>query len=102
MYFGMPPMYLPFLLQNPAPIDAPAPSEYGRPEQIAAAVEALEKNRVPLLLLRRSMYIPHLLGYPADHLQPFQDYLYQNYRCTKTFPSGDEVWERLNHPSALR
>jgi len=24
----------------------------------------------------------------------FADYLYQNYRRTKTFPTGDEVWER--------
>ncbi len=94
MYFGMPPMYLPLRLQNPTPIDAPAPSEYGRPEQIAAVIEGLEKNHVPLLLLRQSMYLPHLLGYSADHLQPFQDYLYQNYRRTKTFPTGDEVWER--------
>jgi hypothetical protein len=102
MYFGMPPMYLPFRLQNPTPIDAPAPSEYGRPEQIAAAIEGIEKNRVPMMLLRRSMYIPHLLGYRADHLQPFQDYLYKNYRCIKVFSSGDEVWERLDPSSTLR
>lgn len=102
MYFGMPPMYLPFRLQNPTPIDSPAPSEYGRPEQIALAIEDLEKNHVPMLLLRRSMYIPHLLGYPADHLQPFQNYLFANYRCTKTFSTGDEVWERLDPRSRVQ
>lgn len=96
MYFGMPSMYLPFGLVNPTPIDAPAPSEYGRPEQIAAAIEGLERSRAPVLLLRQSMYIPHLLGYPADHLQPFQDYLYQNYRRIKSFSTGDEVWERVD------
>ena len=93
MYFGMPPMYLPLKLRNPAPIDAPGPSEYTRPEQIAAVIEALETNRVPLLLLRRSMYTPHALGYSADHLRSFQDYLYRHYRLTKTFSTGDEVWE---------
>jgi hypothetical protein len=94
MYFGMPTMYLPFHLQNPAPVQAPAPSEYARPEQITAVIDALEKNRVPLLILRPSMYVPHLLGYPSDHLKPFQDYLYRNYRPTKIFSTNDEVWER--------
>jgi hypothetical protein len=95
MYFGMPTMYVPLRLRNPAPIQAPAPSEYSRPEQIAATIAALEQNRVPMLILRPSMYIPHLLGYPSDHLGPFHDYLDRNYRRTKTFVTGDEVWERF-------
>jgi hypothetical protein len=95
MYFGMPTMYVPLRLRNPAPIQAPAPSEYARPEQIAAVIEALQTNRVRMLILRPSMYIPHLLGYPSDHLQLFQDYLYRNYHQTTTFSTGDEVWERF-------
>ncbi len=98
MYFGMPPMYLPLKLRNPAPIDAPGPSEYTRPEQIAAVIQALEANRVPMMILRRSMYVPHALGYAADHLQPFQDYLYRHYRLTRSFSTGDEVWERVDTP----
>lgn len=94
IYFGMPTMYLPLHLQNPAPVQAPAPSEYARPEQIAAVINALETDRVPLMILRPSMYVPHLLGYPSDHLKPFQDYLYRNYRLTKIFSTEDEVWER--------
>jgi hypothetical protein len=95
IYFGMPTMYVPLRLRNPAPIQAPAPSEYSRPEQIAATIDALEQNRVPMLILRPSMYTPHLLGYSSDHLRPFQDYLDRNYRRTKTFVTGDEVWERF-------
>ena len=95
MFFGMPTMYVPLRLQNPAPIQAPAPSEYTRPEQIAAVIEALQTYRVRMLILRPSMYIPHLLGYPSDHLQMFQDYLYRNYHQTTTFLTGDEVWERF-------
>ena len=95
MYFGMPTMYVPLRLRNPAPIQAPAPSEYSRPEQIAATIDALEQNRVPMLILRPSMYIAHLLGYASDHLGPFHDYLDRNYRRTKTFVTGDEVWERF-------
>lgn len=95
MYFGMPTMYVPLRLRNPAPIQAPAPSEYSRPEQIAATIDALEQNRLQILILRPSMYTPHLLGYPSDHLGPFHDYLDRNYRRTRTFATGDEVWQRF-------
>ena len=95
-YFGLPPLTLPLGLRNPTPIEAPAPGEFSRPEQIAAAVNGLERTRTPLLVLRPVMYIPHLLGYKADHLQPFQDYLYLHYRRTKVFSNGDEVWERID------
>jgi hypothetical protein len=94
MYFGMPAMYLPLHLQNPAPVQAPAPSEYARPEQIEEVIDGLERYRVPLMILRPSMYVPDLLGYSSDHLKPFQDYLYRNYRPTKIFSTEDEVWER--------
>jgi hypothetical protein len=94
-FFGLPPMTLPLGLRNPTPIEAPAPGEYCRPEQIAAVIEGLERTRTPLLLLRPSMYVPHLLGYGPNHLQPFQDYVFGHYRRTRTFATGDEVWERM-------
>jgi hypothetical protein len=97
-YFGMPPMTLPLGLRNPTPIEDPAPAEFSRPEQIAAAVEGLERTKTPLLVLLPAMYVPHLLGYSADHLQPFQDYLYLHYRKTKIFSNGEEVWERKDIP----
>jgi len=97
-YFGMPPLTLPLGLRNPTPIEDPAPAEFSRPEQIAAAVEGLERTKTPLLVLLPAMYIPHLLGYSADHLQPFQDYLYLHYRKTKIFSNGEEVWERKDIP----
>jgi hypothetical protein len=97
-YFGMPPYTLPLALKNPTPIEAPAPGDYGRPEQIAAVVEGLERTQTEMLLLRPPMYVPHLLGYKADHLQPFHDYLLGHYRRTKLFATGDEVWERIHLP----
>ena len=93
-YFGMPPYTLPLRLKNPTPIESPAPGDYMRPEQIAAAIAGLERTRPELLLLRPVLYIPHFLGLPADHLQPFHDYLVAHYRRTKTFATGDEAWER--------
>jgi hypothetical protein len=97
-YFGMPPYTLPLALKNPTPIEAPGPGDYSRPEQIAAVVEGLERTQTEILLLRPPMYIPHLLGYKADHLQPFHDYLFGHYRRTKVFSTGDEVWERIHMP----
>jgi hypothetical protein len=98
-YFGMPPYTLPLELKNPTPIEAPAPGDYCRPEQIAAVDEGLERTRTEILLLRPAMYLPHLLGYEEDHLQPFHDYLFGHYRRVKVFLTGDEVWER--NPSAM-
>ena len=95
-YFGMPPYTLPLRLKNPTPIEAPAPGDYSRPEQIAAVIDGLERTHPDLLLLRRPMYIPHLMGYQADHLQPFRDYLLEHYRRTKLFATGDEAWERFH------
>lgn len=97
-YFGMPPLTLPLGLRNPAPIEDPAPGEFSRPDQIAAAIEGLERTRTPLLVLLPVMYVPHLLGDKVDHLQPFQDYLYLHYRKTKIFSNGEEVWERKDNP----
>jgi hypothetical protein len=94
----MPPYTLPLALKNPTPIEAPAPGDYSRPDQIAAVLEGLERTQTKLLLLQPAMYIPHLLGYKKDHLQPFHDYLFRHYRRTRLFETGDEVWERTDLP----
>jgi hypothetical protein len=95
-YFGMPPYTLPLKLRNPTPIEAPTPGEYGRPEQIAAAVEGLERRRTDVLLLRPVLYLRD----EVDHLRPFRNYLFKHYRLLKTFSTGDEVWERIREESA--
>jgi hypothetical protein len=94
MYFGVGPLALPLWLQTPAPISSPVPYEYDRPEHIAASIAAIEKNRVPLLLLKPYRYLAGTWGYTDIHLRPFQAYLDQHYRCIKTFPAGFEVWQR--------
>ncbi len=102
MYFGMGPLALPLWLQTPAPISAPVPYEYDRPEHIAASITAIETNRVPLLLLKPYRYLAGTWGYTDDHLRPFQAYVDQHYRCIKTFPAGFEVWERRDSPQPDR
>jgi hypothetical protein len=99
-YFGMPPMYLPLKLHNPTPVEALGPSEYTRPEQVAAVIQGIEKERVPLMILRPPMYVPHSLGYSVEYLRPFEQYLDRNYRLIKTFSTGDEVWQRIETQSA--
>jgi hypothetical protein len=98
MYFGVGPLALPLWLQTPAPISAPVPYEYDRPEHIAASIAAIETNRMPLLLLKPYRYLAGTWGYTDVHLRPFQAYLDQHYRYVKTFPAGFEVWERSDIP----
>jgi hypothetical protein len=102
MYFGMGPLALPLWLQTPAPISAPIPYQYDRPEHIAASIAAIETNRVPLLLLKPYRYLAGTWGYSDEHLRPFQAYVDQHYRYIKTFPAGFEVWERRDSPQPDR
>jgi hypothetical protein len=97
-FFGMP-MYLPFHLVNPAAIDDFAPSEYTRPDQVTAMVQALEVHPAPLLILPSSKKYPHGTDLPSDHLGPIRDYFCRNYSLTLTFDTGDEVWERKEMPA---
>ena len=98
MYFGMGPFALPLWLQTPAPISAPVPYEYDRPEHIAASIAAIENNRMPLLLLKPYRYLAGTWGYTDQHLRAYQAYLDQHYRCIKTFPAGFELWVRRDTP----
>jgi hypothetical protein len=72
------------------------PGEYTRPEQVDAIVQGIERAKVPLIVLRPGRHVPDLQSQLSDHLQPFRDYLYLHYRKTKSFPSGDEIWERVD------
>jgi len=95
-FFGMPPMYVPLHLLNPTAVEGFDPSEYMRPEWVVAGVEALRTHLVPLIILRASEQ--YLLPVDSPHLDPFRDYLRQNYRLTRTFSNGDDVWERIDAP----
>jgi len=98
-FFGNSTMYLPLRLRNPAPIEGFDSSEYTRPEQVVALVQALQKSRTPLMILDSPNIAFTSTRFPLGHLGPFQDYLLQNYHLTKTFPSGDQVWERTDAPA---
>jgi hypothetical protein len=95
-FFGMSPLYIPLRLQNPAAIVGFDPSDYTRPEQVLALIHAIESHFVPMMILPSSRKYPLLTGAPSDHLRPFWEYLRRNYRRTRTFKDGDEVWERID------
>jgi hypothetical protein len=94
-FFGMPPFYTPFHLRNPAATESIDPTEYTRPEQVAALVRALESNPVPVLILRQSAELLHPARASSDHLDPFRAYLLKNYHLTRTFQNGDDVWQKI-------
>lgn len=98
-FWGMAPMYPAFHLQNPAAIEGFDTSEYTRPEQVVALVQAIEKHHLPLMILSELTNALHSTGSPSDHLDPFRAYLRQNYHLTRTFLTKDDVWERTNSPA---
>jgi hypothetical protein len=95
-YFGMPPLTFPLGLLNPTPVESTGPGAYTRPEMVAAVVHGLETKPTPLIVLRSQASLRRKLHYTVDYSQPFYDYLHQHYRRTKTFSTGDEVWELIN------
>jgi hypothetical protein len=94
-FFGLPPFYSAFNMQNPAPIVDFHASDYTRPWQVAALVEALQSHRVQMLVLRRTHDFLWAQGSPSDHLEPLRVYVSRNYRLARTFLTGDEVWLRV-------
>ncbi len=99
-FFGLPPFYSAFHMLNPAPVVDFHASDYTRPWQVAALIEALQSHQVSMLVLRRTRDFLWATGSPSDHLQPLRIYVSQNYRLTKTFPTGDEVWLRIRMPDS--
>ena len=103
-FFWGAPLNLPFHLRNPAAIEGIDASEYTRPEDVAALVQALQQHQVPMMILPSEEKYPLTVGRPANHLGPFVEYLHANYQLIRTFANGDEVWEKLedmgNVPSA--
>jgi hypothetical protein len=76
-------------LQNPTPVDFVTPTEITPPEQVDAVVRSLEVHQTPFVFLPQ-FYAPREI---IDSLQPFREYVYNNYHLAKAFPSG-QFWER--------
>lgn len=99
-FFGLTPFYTAFHMLNASPVVDFHDSDYTRPWQVAALVDALESHQVSMLVLRRTRDFLWAAGSPSGHLEPLRVYVSGNYRLTKTFPTGDEVWLRIRAPAA--
>jgi hypothetical protein len=96
---GEPGIFFPLALR---PVDkTPGYDNTGgtRPEDVQAAVAALERNRVKLIEWPPDSYDPKFYRPEEDHLAPLKEYVQRNYHLVKRFesPGGDEfeeIWER--------
>lgn len=86
--------YIPLGLQNPTPVPYVTNTDYTRPEQVQQVLHALEARRVPLVLWGPNVEIQRQVPYSHDHLAPLRTYLRSNYHVVKTFPDGEQMWER--------
>ncbi len=73
------------------------PTEFTRPEQVRAVVEALEEHQVRYVLCPVDFdyeVIAFSLSPSVNHLAPFLEYLRTHDHVVKTFEDSDQVWER--------
>jgi hypothetical protein len=85
-------------LHNPAPVPFITNTDYTRPEQVGAVVEALETAHVRLVLWSPWLEVPEGVSTSGDHLGPLRDYLRSHYHVVTTFTDGKQIWERDPSP----
>jgi hypothetical protein len=92
-FFGTPTVGYAFHMAHPAQLSFVLPSDYTRPEQVDAMLQAFATAQPPVMIIPGAYLRPHE-GQHSDHLGPFRTYLQNNYQRTKVFASSDELWER--------
>jgi hypothetical protein len=84
-------------LDNPMTVDYVTQTEYTTREQVAAAIEGMERHQTRVVALFEHNYAPtprmNARGRPGSNLAPFLDYVYKNYHLVKVFPAL-QIWER--------
>jgi hypothetical protein len=101
--FGLPPLYSAFHLLNPGAVDGLDSSVYSRPEQITGLIDDLERHPVPMFVLRQPEVYFWVSRTPDDPLGPVRAYIRANYKRTKTFATGDEIWSRITpYPAGVQ
>jgi hypothetical protein len=83
-------------LRNAGRIPFLRPTDYTRPEEVADAIEGLDKYHVRFVswyigLDRENDAARHPEG---NHLAPIRLYLREHYHVAQTFSNGDQIWER--------
>ena len=83
-------------LRNAGRVPFLRPTDYTRPEEVADAIQGLEKFHVRFVswyigLDREKDAARHPEG---NHLAPIRLYLQEHYHVAQTFTNGDQMWER--------
>ena len=83
-------------LRNAGRVPFLRPTDYTRPEEVADAIQGLEKFHVRFVswyigLDREKDAARHPEG---NHLAPIRLYLQERYHVAQTFANGDQIWER--------
>jgi hypothetical protein len=98
----LPRVYFPLSLRNPAGVPFLTTTNYTRPEQVQDVIRSLETKPVSLVIWSVDVDVPEDMNDRGDHLAPLRDYVRHHFRQVKTFPDGDQVWERrLAHDGTL-
>ena len=83
-------------LRNAGPVPFLRPTEYTRPEEVAAVMQGLENHQVRFVSwyigLEHERY--NRVHPEGDHLAPMRLYLKEHYHVAQTFSNGDQIWER--------
>jgi hypothetical protein len=83
-------------LRNVGRVPFLRPTDYTRPEEVADAVDKLEKFRVRFVSWYVGLDRDEEAGrHPqGNNLAPLRLYLRQHYHVAQTFSNGDQMWER--------
>jgi hypothetical protein len=96
-FFNSPPLSFALALDNPTTVDYVTQTEYTTPEQVAAAIQGLERYKTRLIPIYKHIYAPdrelYARGRIHSNLGPFVDYVHRNYHMIKVFPEL-QIWER--------
>ena len=95
-FFGDPLLAFTLRLRNVGRVPFLRPTDYTRPEEVADAIQAIDKFHVPFVswyigLDREKDAARHPEG---NHLAPIRRYLLEHYHVAHTFTNGDQIWER--------
>ena len=90
----LPRVYFPLKLRNPTGVPFLTTTDYTRPEQVREAIHSLETKPVNLVIWSVDVDVPEDIRDRGDHLASLRDYVRHHFRQVKTFPDGDQVWER--------
>ena len=90
----VPRLYFTLDLRNPAPVPFLTTTEYTRPEQVGGVIQALAAHQVRLVMTSPFLNLPPYGRDWGDHLAPLRAYVATHYQWVKTFPNGEQVWER--------